>query len=375
MNILDQYTSVLDNFASKYSYYKDPVAGEIISMDRGCYLKKINPDTYKMNGHTVIVFGGNMTYDVDSAARQGALADNLLSLLYKGNKNKGDNGVRDDIHILSFAYGIVDEDDLRGSFNKTTNRAIASKLLMQKCVDESGEILSVDEACRGLSQVTFFTFCHGAIEVNKIIDEFKKCLIKNRYSEEDIDKIISSLGQVTYAPEHGCYSAIPTIRFDSKFDFSMGNYRRLLLEKEGVMHKYKGIELRYFPKGEFWGRENKEMAETVNVFSQKLLNAFRTPIDEHSIGYLKRDFNWDWLERNSEGISRLSEPRSDVNNEYKKSDNADCVSQMVAWSLSRMVENGLYNMESNSYIPRMPLNEIMTELESIRDGYSPESLL
>ena len=66
-----------------------------------------------------------------------------------------------------------------------------------------------------------------------------------------------------------------------------------------------------------------------------LLNKVDGNKTEHSIEYILRDSNWDI--RKHEGIANP---------------NADCVSLMISWALSRAVENAIDNHKSDKYVPR-----------------------
>ena len=55
--------------------------------------------------------------------------------------------------------------------------------------------------------------------------------------------------------------------------------------------------------------------------------------------------------------------------------NADCVSQMIAWALARAVENGIDNRKSKKFVLKMPLEELMKELEGIKNDFSAEQLM
>ncbi len=356
----------------KNTYYEYPVLGEMITKKHSTQFQEISPKKHKMDGHHVLVFGGNMTTNETSATRQGVIVDNLLRLLYDKAEHKDGRPVRDDIHILSFTYGRLEEDDASGSFTDDTIHAIADKMLMQKCTDASGNRVSLDEAKRGLSQITFFSFCHGAIIVNKVIDAFKNSLADKGYEDSEIRQMLDSMGQVSYAPEYGVMNLVPTIRFDSRQDKLNNNYRQLLLKSEGIFNEYDPIEFRRFPQGRFWDFHRDEAAETINVFSFKMLNAFDNNIDEHSVGYIKRNADWSMVPRDAKGY-----PKTDENEpgDFRVSPNADCVSQMAGWALSRLVDNGIQNYHSKTYVPRTPFYYIMEEMKSIASAFTPESLM
>lgn len=356
----------------KEKYFEYPIMGEMITKKHSTQFHEISPNKYKMDGHQVFVLGGNMTIDEASASRQGVIVDNLLRLLYENIENEDGKPLRDDIHILSFAYGILDEEDMSGSFTDGTIKAIADKMFMQKCTNKDGTRLDLDEAKRGLSQITIFSFCHGAIVANKIIAAFQESLAEKGYEDYEIRQMLDVMGQVSYAPEFGVMNLIPTIRFDSKEDKSVYNYKQLLVRSEGIFNSYEPIEFRRFPQGRFWDFQRDEAAETINVFSFKMLNAFEKSIDEHSVGYIKRNPDWSLVPRDCHGYPQRDK---DEPGDFRVSPNADAVSQMAGWALSRLVDNGVKNYRSNKYIPRMPFHMIMNEMQSIYESFDYESLM
>lgn len=356
----------------KDSYYEYPILGEMITKKHSTQFREISPNKHKMDGHQVFVLGGNMTTDETSATRQGVIVDNLLKLLYDKAEHKDGKPIRDDIHILSFAYGILEEDDLSGGFTDGTIRSIADKMLMQKCTNADGSRVSLDEAKRGLSQITFFSFCHGAIVANKIIAAFQESLAEKGYEDNEIRQMLDVMGQVSWAPEFGVMNLIPTIRFDSKEDKTVHNYRQLLLKSEGIFNSYEPIEFRRFPQGRFWDFHRDEAAESINVFSFRMLNAFDKSLDEHSVGYLKRNADWSMVARDVNGYPKKHE---DEPGEFKVSPNADAMSQMAGWALSRLVDNGIQNYHSSKYIPRTPFHIIMNEMQSIYTSFDYQSLM
>ena len=91
--------------------------------------------------------------------------------------------------------------------------------------------------------------------------------------------------------------------------------------------------------------------DSIHIYSSKLRNNVES--DEHNLSLLSRDGSWD----------------------SKYEPNADCVSQMIAWAMSRAVENGIENKKSKKFIPKMPLEDLQKEMEMIKSDFSEEQLM
>ena len=91
--------------------------------------------------------------------------------------------------------------------------------------------------------------------------------------------------------------------------------------------------------------------DSIHIYSSKLRNNVES--DEHNLSLLSRDGEW--------------------NSKYEP--NADCVSQMVAWALCRAVENGIENRASKKFIPKMEFEELLSEMEMIKNDFSSEQLM
>lgn len=345
--------------------------GEMVFDGENSKFRTVDPSKYSMDGVNVIVLGGNMTLSEEHAEAEGVIVENFLKLLYDKMSSPNGEDLRKDIHILPFVYGTLSEGDT-GMFTKDTIDAIVNKLLLQKCVDKNGNRLTLDEACKGMSELVFFTYCHGAIELDKMLYTLKKTLLEKGYSYDEVKQIFRSTGQVSFAPQRGSGAQIPSITFNTKFDPTTNNYRNELLKNEGMFKKYEGIEFRYFPEGKFWSNVDQYFGENIAVYSNKFLNAFDDENYEHLISFLKRDENWQVIARNHLGQSTVNDERG---GEKKISDNANATSQMMGWALSRLVENGLDNYYSDKYVPRLPFTFLLHELKSIRNDFTAEQLL
>ena len=111
---------------------------------------------------------------------------------------------------------------------------------------------------RNISQVTFFTYCHGAIETAKIIQNLYYNLKYKGVSEEDIMALFSHTRQVSFAPNTPA-DYIPSVRVESLQD----------------------VESKYF-NGGFDVLDKLNSYEKMNSkpMIPKLINITKTPINE-----------------------------------------------------------------------------------------------
>ena len=173
------------------------------------------------------------------------------------------------------------------------------------------------------------------------------------YSQQERDVLMFSTFEVSYAPL--TYSSlIPAMFVDSKQDemLNSGWKNNETVSKQD--EKLNGVAVKYERYGDplMSGLAVSEaIFDAIHVYSSRLRNNIDG--DEHNLALLSRDGDW--------------------NARYEP--NADCVSQMMAWVLSRAVENGIDNKNSKKFIPKMSLEELLKEVESIKNGFSEEQLM
>ena len=308
--------------------------------------QRIQLDDYTPGKPVVVCIGGNGTTTDETGNGIGKFVENHLCLLFK---EKGQ--VHDNVDIISAVYPTDDTD--KGKFSKEDINNFVDNFLIKLVQDENDELLPLNEACRRLAGVTFFTFCRGHMEVDKIMRAFYKELKTLGYPKEACDVLIFSTFEVSYAPlTYG--SLIPVMFVDSKQDEMLNSAWK---NKETTVHlddNLNGVAVRYEKYGDpllSGVAVSEAIFDAIHVYSSKLRNNVEE--DEHNLALLSRDGEW--------------------NGKYEA--NADCVSQMIAWALSRSVENGIDNKKSKKFVPKMDLEDLLAELESIKNGFSEEQLM
>lgn len=329
--------------------FKNEAQWGMRNLDKVNHWQRLKLDQYSPDKPVVVCIGGNGTISEESANGVCKFVENYLQLLFKKN---GMNRVYDYVDIISAVYPTSDSSK-KGKFSKEDTERFVDDFLIKLLQDENDELVPLNEACRRLSNVTFFTFCRGHMEVDKIMRAFYKELKVLGYSQQECDILMFSTLEISYAPlTYG--SVIPAVFVDSKQDEMLNSAWK---NKETASHMgddLNGIAVRYERYGDpllSGVAVSETIFDSIHIYSSRLRNNVEG--DEHNLSLLSRDGQW--------------------NAKYEP--NADCVSQMIAWALSRAVENGLDNKKSKKFVPKMTLEDLMQELESIKNDFSAEQLM
>ncbi|MBQ4541486.1 MAG: hypothetical protein IJA23_01395 [Clostridia bacterium] len=319
------------------------------NLDKVNHWQRLNLDKYVPDKPVIVCIGGNGTVVENSANGVCKFVENYLQLLFKqGAMNK----VYDYVDIIGAVYPTTDN-PAKGKFEKEDIDNFVDKFLIKMLQDENDELVPLNEACRRLSQVTFFTFCRGHLEVDKIMRAFYKELKVLGYSREECDILMQTTFEVSFAPLTFS-SVIPALFVDTKQDEMLNSAWKNNETNVRLDDGLNGVAVKYEKYGDplLSGVATSEaIFDAIHIYSSKLRNNIQG--DEHSLAILGRDGSW--------------------NAKYEP--NADCVSQMIAWALSRSVDNGLDNKKSKKFVPKMPLEELMAELEGIKNDFSAEQLM
>lgn len=319
------------------------------NLDKVNHWQRLKLGEYLPDKPVVVCLGGNGTISEDSANGICKFVENHLQLLFKKN---GMNHVYDYVDIISAVYPI-DDNPSKGKFSKEDTDKFVDDFLIKLIQDDNDELVPLGEACRRLSGVTFFTFCQGHLEVDKIMRSFYKELKVLGYSQQERDILMLSLFEISYAPlTYG--SVIPVMFVDSKQDEMLNSAWKNKETAIKIDDDLNGVAVRYERYGDpllSGVAVSEAIFDAIHIYSSRLRNNVEE--DEHNLSLLSRDGQW----------NARFEP------------NADCVSQMIAWALSRAVENGIDNQKSKKFVPKISFEELMQELESIKNDFSAEQLM
>lgn len=319
------------------------------NLDKANHWQRLKLEEYSPEKSVVVCVGGNGTVSENSANGVCKFVENYLQLLFKKN---GMNHVYDYVDIISAVYPSGDNPS-KGKFSKEDTDKFVDEFLIKLIQDENDELVPLNEACRRLSGVTFFTFCMGHLEVDKIMRAFYKELKVLGYSQQERDVLMLSTFEISYAPlTYG--SVIPVMFVDSKQDEMLNSAWKNKETSIQIDENLNGVAVKHEKYGDpllSGVAVSEAIFDAIHIYSSKLRNNVEE--DEHNLSLLSRDGGW--------------------NAKYEP--NADCVSQMIAWALSRSVENGIDNKKSKKFVPKMTFEELMQELESIKNDFSEEQLM
>lgn len=311
--------------------------------------ERLDLDAYAPDKPVVVCIGGNGTTTDESANGVCKLVENNLQIMFDKN---GKNQLYNNVDIISAVYPVQDDSE-KGAFTKPDIDDFVDKFLIKLLQDENDELVPISEACRRLSKITFFTFCRGHLEVDRIMKALYKELKVLGYSKDERDILMMVAFEVSFAPL--TYSSvIPVMFVDSKQDQMLNSAWK---NNETAIHiddNLNGIAVRYERYGDpllSGVAVSEAIFDSIHIYSSKLRTGL--DVDEHDLSIIVRDGKWD----------------------SKHEPNADCVSQMIAWALSRSVDNGIDNHRSKKFVPKMPLEELMKEMEMIKNDFSSEQLM
>ena len=299
-------------------------------------------DKFKILRPLIICLSGNGTITEKDANGFCKLAENLL-----GEKAS-------EVDLLGIAYGVKDEQiSKRGELSNIEIELIVDNLLMSLCKDEtSGNLLPIEDCCKNLSLITFFTFCHGNKEVKMILEKFNEKLENEGLSKENIRLLTQSLFEINYAKESE-YVFCPQISMasaqdsigsvfgywffgDDDYDEKLKNHYAMVYDKPGQFCK------------KIWLRPESKRYDCITIIANSILkdtpveNSFSMQSVEHNIGYFKNDEN---------GVNHY------LNEEGKVLRNA------MSISLQKRVENSILNMNKKIY-KQFNLQELYSNFEN-----------
>ena len=175
------------------------------------------------------------------------------------------------------------------------------------------------------------------------------------YSNQERDILMLAPFEVSYAPLT-YNSIIPVVFVDSKQDEMLNGAWKNNETPSHSGEDLNGVAIRIEKFGDplLSGVATSEaIFDSLHIYSSKLRNTPEASGDEHNLTLLSRDGKW--------------------NTRYEP--NADCVSQLMSWALSRSVENGIENQKSKKFVPKMSFEELLKELELIKEDFSAEQLM
>jgi hypothetical protein len=292
----------------------------------------------KVTKPMIICLSGNATRTELDANGFCKLVENLL-----GDKSQ-------EVDLFGVAYGYYDR---RVKLSSEEVELLVDNILMPLCKDKkTGDLLSVEECCKNLSLITFFTFCYGNFEASKIVIKFNEKLKGQGLSKEDRSTLTKSLFEINYAKETDIILC-PQIVIASAQD-QIGNiFSFQFFCDYDYDEKFKDhYAIVYDEPGQFckkcWDNTELRRYESITVIANSILkgksdrDSFSLQSEDHNIRYFEKDENGFNPQLNEEGKALRS---------------------AMQISLQKRIENSILNQNSKSYT-QFNLQELNSFLEN-----------
>ena len=346
---------------------------KIIKLDNSKYLHYSElgyEDLSLLDGPVVLCLGGNATTKEWVAKGVCRLVESALGLQYAENKDKDLKSV----NLIGVVYGSNgrEKDFPTGCMSEEEVDKFVDRLFITRCFDEKGSRRTLEECCRRVGQITFFSHCNGASEELRLMQGFQKRLQEAGFEENEIKEVFASTMHISYAPITN-YDLVPSIRIKSlgdkllNYEFgSMGEIERYYMD--AYEERLKGVVLKYDEANKYLDCEDLDNINPqgrITVYSERLLNESGKDIDEHPASLLMRNDLW-----KLRGIKK-----DDGDYENIEDKNADIVSQIMSCALAFSVLNGIQNCNSVTYVPKMSLKDQLGEMDYLMNKYTPSELM
>ena len=328
-----------------------------INLQAENYWELLDLNNLTIERPTVLCLSGNGAVTNDKAKRFACHTRNFLDLLFSPRHNYN---TLDNIDILSVKYAKQQSSDT-GYLPHAVSKQLADAI-MPLLMDQHGNRLDLDTAKKNMSLITFYTYCDGAFYLqHKIINCLNQRMSAVGYSDSEIIAINQASSNVAFAPNTIFCNRIPSVNVISLFDPVVKRNLETLLTKEQC-EDLEGVYLYRDNPGTLYGRTSDlATAGSIQIITSGLINTHDGKLNEHNVALTARDNHWNLKPRYIDGKTHRPE-------------NADCVSQMMAWALCKGVENSLQNFKSEKYVPNTYWQEMMDDFKSIINSYDQEKL-
>lgn len=181
------------------------------------YHSIIDLEDINFQGKSVVCFCGNLTKKPENAVSYSAKAYTWLS----------DYPDRDNVTFYSIYYPTEQPLESNLSPNIALDYRHLSKKLLMSAVRKNNEPLPVNEMIKNLSNITFFGHSAGGMVMDETIDRFIVFLKRYSFNKESINKILSSIVFVGYAPYKFVEAPINAVYITPFFD-SLGSSKKAI---------------------------------------------------------------------------------------------------------------------------------------------------
>ena len=310
-------------------------------------------ETYQPNKQFVICLGGNCTLSTKDANAVCKVGQRLMGLHHRA---QDEQATLDDIDLIGVKYGKTY--DRYGKEKNTSElcfkdvERITNQFLMP-LIFKNNERLSLTEACKNITNVTFLSHSIGTKQVGKIISLFAKRMTECGYTKEETAEVIGNITSVAFAPETTVSSYLkalnpPDTPNPQQFNIkSVKDFPANLEYEHETGKKVEDFEGLQFVKSNLCNNE-------VTLFSSNFETG--SSADEHMIhSVIHRSENWESTSWN----------KDEDGNHFFVSFKADAASQCAAYILSTSVANGVQNSLQEDFVPKPPIDKQIDDCKDI----------
>ncbi len=295
--------------------------------------ESIDINNFHIHGPTVICFGGRGTIMPRHANYLCRLAGSLM-----GNN---DEKCSIDIDFWGVVHGRDENGEPVSRLTVSDEREIAEKLSTALCTS-GGHVLPDEDIIRNFNNITFFTHCQGASELNDVIGFIRENMIRLGISPVCIAKAMGQMFAVNYAPLEFC--DIPSLNIISMKDRTLREHFAGSGADDTLSKKIFNIL-----NASNAGQGNviiKDDENNATLICSNLTLDGETENIEHRITFLDRDAEWD----------------SSV---FDISRHGDHVSQIAGYALAMSVASGIKNSISTTFSPKPTIDQFISDARDI----------
>ena len=230
----------------------------------------LNVDNLQFDKPTIICLSGSGATNNKAANGITKIVQNYLDLMFKTKDGKS---AVDYVDIIGIKYA-------RPNYYYSTNlmsSGFANHLtdaMVALMTDANGQRLPLEQAQQKISRITFFTYCHGKLLLNDLVNRFNKKLSEINYTTEEIAAINNACQEISFAPRISTENKIPSIHVISNHD-SVNNEVLKDIYTPQELNQLNGVTLHEDIPGNLYGKKcNNATAPSIQIISSHLLNAF-----------------------------------------------------------------------------------------------------
>ena len=303
--------------------------------------EELDSGPFRITKPTVICFGGNQTIKPADANYICKVAQGLVGI--KDPVAPNEIGTTNDVDFVGIAYGIDDttgygKNQKISDTSSLTDEEIAElalNIFAPLYFDEKGHIRPQEQILKNFNQITFFSHCYGAAEVNALIYKVYHNMTSVGIDKATAEAAIGQLYSVSYAP----WQIVPCPGLQvipEKDNTVVGGPALSKISSSFIDGRYRNI---------YQGEGTVAFKENDDTISLIVSNVTKDEQDEHPISFIARNANW---QMQNENIAY-----------------GDEVSMAMGVALSYSIASAIQNRNSQQFTPKPTADEILGKVQSI----------